>query len=321
MPITLAPQFTVRNYVWTNWKTAQLNKNGNHQYDDDGLAYTIYFYDGPEVHSCTIWKGVVPDGIITGGYSQATNDSDKSDFETNFKPFSNKSLIITSNVTLGYATSVAGALTVMRATAYAEQTTNAQRSLLSSDTNDTSAGTGARTVKITYYDQTMLGPFTEIVSMNGTSSVNTVATNICFIEKIEVNTVGSQLGNVGTITLKAASGGGGVTIGTIAAGDGTTYWCHHYVGTNKVFQLVSLIGSIDGINSGVLEVHRTTPTIVNTPETTISPKLRITPNATGQITFGVPIRVAGPALIAVYGRSDAASGNLDWFSKIGFYEG
>lgn len=321
MSINLAPQFTIRNYVWTNWKIAQSNKSGNHQYDDDGSSYTIYFYDGPEVHVCVIWKGLVPDGIIAGGYSQATNDSDKSDFETNFKPFSNKSLIPTSNVILGYTTSIGSALTVMRATAYTEQTTNAQRSILSSDANDTSAGDGARTVKITYYDQTMLGPFTETVSMNGVSSVNTVASNICFIEKIEVNTVGSQLGNVGTITLKAASGGGGATIGTIASGDNTTYWCHHYVGTNKVFQLVSLIGSIDGINSGVLEVHRTTPTAANTPETTISPKLRITPNATGQITFGVPIRVAGPALVSVYGRSDATSGNLDWFSKIGFYEG
>lgn len=307
---------------WTDFKTVSLSKSLSVQYYDDGIIYTIFAFDTSTIaYECTIWKGIVPDNVITSGYSQAQNDSDKSDFETNFKPFANQPLTPNSSVTLGYTTSVGSALTVMRATAYTEQTTNAQRSILSSDANDTSAGTGARTVTITYYDQTMLGPFTETVSMNGVSSVNTVATNICFIEKIEVATVGSQLSNVGTITLKAASGGGGATIGTIAAGDGATYWCHHYIGTNKVFQLVSLVGSINGMNSGYMEVHRTTPTVSNTPETTVSPKLRITPNTTGQITFGVPIRVAGPALVAVYGRSDGSSGNLDWFAKIGFYEG
>jgi len=321
MSLTLAPQFTQINYTWTNWKTIQVLKTGNHQYDDDNSVYTIYFYDGPEAHICSIWKGTIPETIITNGtYTQVQNNIDKSDFETNFKPYGNKSLEPSANVVLGYATSVNGALTIMRATAYAQPSTNAQRSLLSSNADDTSAGTGARTIKITYYDQTLAGPFYEIASLNGVTPVNTVASNICFIEKIEVNTVGNQLSNVGTITLKAAVAGGGITIGTIAAGDGVTYWCHHYVGTNKICRVISVIGSIDGINSGALEVHKLVPTSVTTPETTISPKLRITPNNTGQITFDVPITVVGPAFIAVYGRSDATSGNLDWFSKIGFYE-
>jgi len=318
MSITLGSGLIQINRDWAGFKSVVASKSLSMQYEDTGSQYEIFAIDSMIVYTTIIYTGTVPTGA---GITQVDNDNNKSDFETNFKPFANQPLTPNSNVILGYTTSVGSALTVMRATAYLEQTTNAQRSILSSDTNDTSAGTGARTVKITYYDQTMLGPFTEIVTMNGTTPVNTVATNICFIEKIETNTVGSQLNNVGTITLKAASGGGGSTIGTIAPGDGTTYWCHHYVGSNKVFQLVSLIGSIDGINSGVLEVHRTTPTIANTPETTISPKLRITPNATGELTFNVPIRVAGPALVTVYGRSDASSGNLDWFSKIGFYEG
>lgn len=320
MTITIAPQFTVRNYTWTNWKTIQSLKGLIHQYDDDGQSYTIWGYDGPEVHVCTIWIGIVPNGVINGGYSQSQNNSDKTDFETNFKPFSNKTLVPKSNINLGYTTSSGSSLTVIRATAYTEQTTNAQRSLVSSSSSDTSAGTGARTVKITYYDQTLLGPFTEIITMNGTSAVNTVSTTICFIEKIEVTTVGNQLSNIGTITLKAATAGGGVTIGTIPAGDGVTNWCHHYVGANKLMSLVSVIGSIHGSTSGAMEVHRTVPTNIAIPELTIAPKVRIDAGDCDKLDFEVPILVAGPALVLVYGRSDSASGTLDWSVGMGYYE-
>lgn len=85
MPVSLSSQFTQRSYLWTDWKAVEAIKGGQYQYDDDGVIYTAWFYDGPEVHVCTIWKGVVPDGILSGGYTQTQNDSDKSDFETNFK--------------------------------------------------------------------------------------------------------------------------------------------------------------------------------------------------------------------------------------------
>lgn len=320
MSIFIAPQFTQRSYTWINWKSTQSTKSGNHQYEDDGYVYTIWFYDGPEVHISTIWKNEVPSGIISGGYSQAQNDSDKTDFETNFKPYSNKPLDPKSSITLGYTTSSGSALTAIRATSYSEQTINAQRSILSSSVSDASAGTGARTVKITYYDQTLLGPFTEIISLNGTTPVNTISSIICFIEKIEIMTVGNQLSNIGTITLKSATAGGGSTIGIIAAGDGITNWCHHYVGTNKIMSLVSVIGSIRGIASGAMEVHRTIPTDITRPELTIAPKIRIDSGDSDKLDFEVPIIVAGPALVLIYGRSDSSSGTLDWSVGMGYYE-
>lgn len=320
MAIVLAPNYTQKIYSWTDWKVVQNIKNGNHQFDDDGLLYTIYFYDDPEVHICQIWKGTIPESILsTSSITQVQNDADKVDFETNFKPFSNKTLIPKSSITLGYTTSSGSVFTVMRATAYTEQTTNAQRSLVSSNVNDTSAGTGARTVTITYYDEDLLGPFTETVSMSGTTPVNTVASNICFIEKIEVTTVGNQLSNIGTITLKAATAGGGVTIGTIPGGDGITNWCHHYVGANKTMQIVSAIATIKGMASGALEIHRTIPNS-DKPELTIAPKLRIEAGSSDKLTFDVPIIVSGPALVLAYGRSDSASGTLDWSVGIGYYE-
>lgn len=83
--------FTLRTYSWLVWKSSFLNKNGVCQFDDDGIIYTIWFYDGPEVHICNIWKGIVPD-TVSLNYSQSQNDSDKSDFETNFKSKANAAI-------------------------------------------------------------------------------------------------------------------------------------------------------------------------------------------------------------------------------------
>jgi len=322
MSVTISAPAIISSF-WTAFKATSItSKSLLVQYDDDGVVYTIFSFDGPILaYTCTIYKGAVPDSLANNGYSQSQNDSDKSDFETNFKPFSNKSLIAKSNINLGYATSSGSALTVIRATAYTEQTTNAQRSVVSSSASDASAGVGARTVTLTYYDQTLLGPFTETVTLNGVTPVNTVSSTICFIEKIEVATVGNQLSNVGTITLKAAAAGGGVTIGTIPAGDGITNWCHHYVGTNKTMRIVSVIASIHGSASGAIEVHRTIPTDITKPELTIAPKVRIDAGDSDKLDFEVPILITGPALVLVYGRSDASTGNIDWSVGIGYYEG
>jgi hypothetical protein len=102
---TLSPQFTQRGYFWTQWLQMRILKSLVLQYEDADGVYTIWGYDGPEVHVCTIWKGLVPDGVIAGGYSQSQNDTDKTDFETNFKPYGNRpinanpsSLIIASTL-------------------------------------------------------------------------------------------------------------------------------------------------------------------------------------------------------------------------------
>jgi hypothetical protein len=223
-------------------------------------------------------------------------------------------------LTHGYTTSSGSVLTVMRATAYTQQTSDAQRSLVSSSASDNLAGAGARTIQITYYDQDMNGPYIEIVDMDGTNPVNTVNSNICYIEKFEVETVGNQLSNVGTITLKAAIAGGGATIGTIAAGDGTTYWAHHYVSADKTMYLVSFMGTTKGMNTGALEIRKTNPIDVNKPECSVTPKLRIPPGTSNCFNFSVPITITGPAQVTMYGRSDASSGLLDWSVAMDYYE-
>lgn len=79
----------VRVWTWAQWKTIQASKNIVLQLEDDGSKYTIYGYDGPEVHLCTIWIGDIPDGVKRGGVDPDQNTADKADFETNFKPTAN----------------------------------------------------------------------------------------------------------------------------------------------------------------------------------------------------------------------------------------
>lgn len=68
----------------------------------------------------------------------------------------------------------------------------------SSDANDTSAGTGARTIAVTG-SNTSFQTFTETVTMNGQTSVNLATANVQFIYNIEVLTAGSGGLNAGII--------------------------------------------------------------------------------------------------------------------------
>lgn len=81
----------VVNDSWTNFKAVAItSKNLPVQYTDDGVEYTIFAFDDNTIaYVTTIWKGTVPDSVISNGYSQSQNDTDKSDFETNYKANAN----------------------------------------------------------------------------------------------------------------------------------------------------------------------------------------------------------------------------------------
>jgi len=189
----------------------------------------------------------------------------------------------------------------VRRTAYTEQATNAQRSIVSANAADAAAGTGARTVRITYLDQTGAGPFTETLTLNGTTPVNTVATNICFIEKIEVLTVGSGGVNAGIISLKAAAAGGGATIWTINAGDNQTFSAHHYVPTGKVCNITGMSCGHNGtvVGSGALFFLRARLIgVANAAVNQISDFVRLYgQSSTISRNYQSPIKITGPAFI------------------------
>jgi hypothetical protein len=211
----------------------------------------------------------------------------------------------------------------LRRTAYTEQTTNAQRSIASASASDTAAGTGARTVLITYYDQTGAGPFTETVTLNGTTYVNTVATNICFIEQMEVVTAGSTGSNVGILTLKAATAGGGATIGTINATDNQTFWAHHYIATGKVCNITGLSCGHNGttVGSGALFTLQARPIgVTNAIEKQVSDFVRLYgQSSTFARSYVSPIKVTGPARIQIYVTPETSTSTI-YRCAIDFFE-
>lgn len=230
MSITLNAVAVTIGQAWSAFKTNANTKVLSIQYDDDGSVYTIWSLDGTAAYICTIWHGTVPDSIVASGYSQAQNDTDKSDFETNYKSYCNMPLSDDDvdpryHHRFGNLTSSSTSEVLMAGQPYAEQASEAQRSVVSTSVQDKSSGTGAVAVRITYLDSNYV-VHTEDVTLNGTSSVNTVGTNIRFIEKFQV-IQGSAA--VGKISLMSSTGGGGSAVCAIGAATEDAFMCHHYV--------------------------------------------------------------------------------------------
>jgi hypothetical protein len=98
---------------------------------------------------------------------------------------------------------------------YIPPATPMQMRVVSSNANDTAAGTGARTVGIEYLDNTYT-PQMEIVTLNGLTPVNTVATNILRINHFHVETDGS--GGVAAGDISVQNTAGTVTYSYLSAG-------------------------------------------------------------------------------------------------------
>jgi len=92
--------------------------------------------------------------------------------------------------------------------------------ILSDNVNDTSAGTGARTVLIQGLDTDYVEQ-QEVITMNGTSTVTTVRTDWFRITALQVISSGSNQANVGNITIQVLSGG--LIRSKIRAGRGQTH--------------------------------------------------------------------------------------------------
>lgn len=240
----------------------------------------------------------------------------------------NGNLIVTAltgfgaNFTFGDISTAATTEVVVRRTAYTEQSTNAQRSIASANANDTAAGTGARTVTITYYDQTGAGPYTETLTLSGTTGVNTANSNICFIEKMQVTTVGSGTNNAGIITLYSAINKGGSAIGTIAATDNQTYWSHHYVPINKTINITGISCSHNGttVGSGAgFRMYSIGLPVANQAILQVSDTVRLYgQSSTFSRVYQSPIKITGPARLELRVSPETTSsviyrGSFDYF--------
>lgn len=273
----------------------------------------------------TLASGTVGVSRMTQNRALHVNLRDSSGVE--FATTTNPLVISPSNAygsfVFGDVTTVALTLAPIRRTPYIEQTTNAQRSIASLSALDTSAGTGARQVKIYYCTAAMACGLTETVTLNGLLYVNTVSTTISYIEKMEVVSVGSTGSNAGIITLKAAITGGGVTIGTIAATDNQTFWAHHYIDAAKTCNITGFSNSHSGTtvgSGGVFILKSKNTTSATAVELQISDFNRLYgQDSANPRSYGSPIKVVGPSRLIIYVTPETSSSTI-YRGALDFYE-
>jgi hypothetical protein len=133
-------------------------------------------------------------------------------------------------------------------------TAGEQLEISSTDVNDTSAGTGARTVKLFYQDDNYVRK-EEIITLNGLSVVTTTATNIFRTEAMEVMTIGIGAENAGQLNLTVVSAG--AARGAILVGENFTKDSHYTVPAGKTAFIRNLFEEINKNEDVVLEYKAT----------------------------------------------------------------
>lgn len=327
---TFGSNFIIVPKTWAGLKDVVSSKALSLQYDTLSDSYQLFGIDQQMLYVASIYLGILPDSI-SGSYSQVQNDLDKADFETNYKPVSNKPLDMRTVVGTpssgsgligfygAYVSTAAASNVAVRASTFIEQTSIASRSFSSTNAADNASGSGTRQIRLTYYDNSMNGPFTEDLFLSGTTNVNTRAGNIRFVESVKSLLTGSNGGNLGNINMFATTAGGGGMIAQILAGDSKTYYAHHYIRPNVTFYLEKLLISSTAV-SGNIAIRYVNPLIVNSFEDQIGTMFRATPTAQpATYDFDDTVQVQGPARITFYVRPDGA-GASGYFVNFGWEE-
>lgn len=211
-------------------------------------------------------------------------------------------------------------------TTYTEQSSNARRSLVSVSGSDTLAGTGARVIKITYYDVSGSGPKFDYVSMGGLTPVNTNVTDICFVERMEVVNAGSYTTNIGNIFLKTSVNGTGSNVGSINGSAGQTFWAHHYVASGSICYITGLFGGKQNNTSAgsggtfIVKAQQIGTLVSGTVNEQISDFVSVYGQANGLLRlYSTPIQVDGPTRLQVYVMPESAL-TTTYLGSIDFYE-
>ena len=181
---------------------------------------------------------------------------------------------------------------------YTEQSSEAERSVVATNASDTAAGTGARKVRIKYYNNLLEGPFTVELTMNGTTAVDTGVTDIRFVEEFEVTEVGSNDSNVGNVDLRDSTGGSGSNIARIPVGEGRVFFAHHYVAANRFCVVQDIIASISaGVDAEVIvRVQKS----IGTDPMDVQALQRLFAKLNDVRTLPVNLTVKGPARIKLF---------------------
>lgn len=142
---------------------------------------------------------------------------------------------------LGNKTTTATDEVLVSNRAYVEQSSEAQRSVVSTSTEDSSSGSGAKVLRITYLDSSY-GEKYEDVTLDGTTRVATTASDIRFIQDLRVIQGAAAVG-----ALKVYETASGATDEFCGIGVGTTqaFFAHYYVPAGYKVYVVRWHASVD----------------------------------------------------------------------------
>lgn len=133
---------------------------------------------------------------------------------------------------------------------YVPPTTARIHGIVSTSANDTEAGTGARTVRITGLDASY-APASETVTLSGTTPVSTTGAYV-FVSEICVLTAGSGGINAGDITATAATDN---TVSTkIVTGEGKSLTAAYQIPAGYTGYLQSVYGGVHGQSGAGVEL-------------------------------------------------------------------
>lgn len=246
MKINIGNSFVVGEGTWPEIRDITVSKSLALQYayntSNPSLSpfFHIFSVDEPIVYQTRIYNGTVPE---VSDVDQSTNDAYKTDFLTNWVSASVQTLNFRvvnpmsaddPRVVHKFGNMTTGAVNnqelLISSRVYNTPASEGQRSINSTSTNDTNGGSGAHAVRIVYLDSNYR-KFTEDVILNGTTAVNTVASNIRFIESF---TVIKGTNAAGVIRLFANTGSTGTIITQMSPGTTDAFLCHHYVPTGSM---------------------------------------------------------------------------------------
>lgn len=194
-----------------------------------------------------------------------------------------------------------------------------QMEVSSTSADDAAGGTGIRSVEIHYLDGILTQQYEE-VTLNGTTPVNTVATDIRFIQCTHVVTFGSSPEAAGEISVQDTTGT--TTYSKIAQGDTRCASSARMVPANKVCFVAGATGSATSgtgkakvkirLNASEITEQQLTYPLALIPFGSISLQ-----DGSEAFNFPLPLRFSEGTVIAMTGTTDKdAQINGSWYGWI-----
>ena len=208
----------------------------------------------------------------------------------------------------GLSSSVLDDLSEVPSTTVVQEPGGIQLEVVSSDANDTILGTGTRSIEMYYLDSNGLEQ-QEIVELNGTTPVNTVATDIDYVQWFHTQTVGS--GGVADGNLSIRSVGGATTYEYITSGGNQSLAAKFKIPSDKIGYVIGWQAS--GFTQKIdMRLRATVDRFGRTllPGIFLFQDIAVLKDSTsGWIPFNIPLKMPSNSVVKMSGISSLAGGD------------